>query len=172
MVVEDVDGKTLKTSFYGMDLNRDKLCQFIKKRQTLIEAFVDVKTADGYFLRVFVIGFTRSVPGQICKTSYAKSSQIKAIRKKMTDIITKEATSGNITEFVKKLITEVVVEKISKECFKIYPLNNVCVRKVKMLKKVALDSVKLDELYKGQTITQQPAGNEGAVEQSDNLLSK
>ena len=155
-----------------MDLNRDKLCQFIKKRQTLIESFVDVKTADGYLLRVFVIGFTRSVPGQICKTSYAKSSQIKAIRKKMIDVITKEANTSNITEFVKKLITEVVVEKISKECFKVYPLNNVCVRKVKMLKKVALDAVKLDELYKVQVVAEDNTKGMENVEQSENLLHK
>lgn len=171
LVVEDIDGKTLKTSFYGMDLNRDKLCQFIKKRQTLIEAFVDVKTQDGYLLRVFVIGFTRSVPGQIRKTSYAKSSQIKAIRKKMCDIISKEASSANITELVKKLIADVVVDKITKESQKIFPLNNVCVRKVKMLKKVQLDSTKLEELYKGQTMAVTEVKGE-PMEQSENLLSK
>lgn len=171
LVVEDIDGKTLKTSFYGMDVNRDKLCQFIKKRQTLIEAFVDVKTTDGYLLRVSVIGFTRPVPGQIKKTSYAKTSQIKAIRKKMIDVISKESAT-NITEFVKKLITDVVVEKITKDCQKIYPLNNVCVKKVKMLKKVALDAVKLDELYKGQVIAAAATEGTGEVQESENLLHK
>jgi len=31
LIVEEVEGRNLKTSFYGMDLTRDKLCQMIKK---------------------------------------------------------------------------------------------------------------------------------------------
>jgi small subunit ribosomal protein S3Ae len=41
-----------------MDITRDKLCQLVKKWHTTIEAFVDVKTQDGYFLRLFCLGFT------------------------------------------------------------------------------------------------------------------
>ena len=57
--VEDVEGSSCRTSFYGMDMTRDKLCSFIRKWQTLIESFVDVKTIDGTVLRCFVIGFTK-----------------------------------------------------------------------------------------------------------------
>ena len=69
----------------------------------MIEAHVDVKTTDGYLLRVFCIGFTKKRQNQIKKTCYAKSSQVRAIRKKMVDIISKEVTSNDLKEVVKKL---------------------------------------------------------------------
>ena len=59
LCVEDVEGRFARTSFYGMDMTRDKLCSFIRKWQTLIESFCEVKTMDGTVMRVFVIGFTK-----------------------------------------------------------------------------------------------------------------
>ena len=79
------------------------LCIFFIILQTMIEAHVDVKTTDGYLLRVFCIGFTKKRLNQIKKTCYAKSSQVRAIRKKMVDTITKEVTSNDLKEVVKKL---------------------------------------------------------------------
>jgi len=56
---EDIQGRNCLTDFYGMNITRDKLCSLIKKWHSLIEAFVDVKTLDGYQLRMFCIGFTK-----------------------------------------------------------------------------------------------------------------
>jgi hypothetical protein len=60
------------------------------------QAHVDVKTTDGYVLRLFVIAFTKKRPNQIKRTAYAQSSQIKLIRKKMMDIVNKEASSVSV----------------------------------------------------------------------------
>ena len=68
----------------------------------MIEAHVDVKTTDGYLLRLFCIGFTKKRDNQL-KACYAKSSQVRAIRKKMVDTITKEVSSNDLKEVVKKL---------------------------------------------------------------------
>merc|ERR1712039_552221 len=91
--VEEVQGKNCLTNFWGMDFTTDKLRSLVRKWQTLIEAYVDVKTVDGYVLRCFCIGFTKKRPFQIRKTSYAQSAQIRAIRKKMVEIMTKEVGS-------------------------------------------------------------------------------
>ena len=88
------------TNFHGMDLTTDKLRSMVKKWQSLIEANIDVKTSDGFLLRVFCIGFTNKDQNSQRKTCYAQHTQIKAIRKKMVDIITREVGTvdlkGNI----------------------------------------------------------------------------
>jgi small subunit ribosomal protein S3Ae len=152
--VEAVQGDSLTclTNFYGMNLSTDKLRSLVRKWHTLIEAHVDVKTTDGYVLRIFVIGFTKRRQNQHSKTSYAKSAQVRAIRKKMADIVTKEASSGDLSELVKKLILETIGSEIEKATQSIYPLQNVFVRKVKTLKAPKTDMNKLLDLHVGPDV--------------------
>lgn len=63
-----------------MDYTTDKLRSMVRKWQTLIEAHVDVKTTDGFTLRMFCIGFTKKRQGQIKRTAYAQSSQVRGRR--------------------------------------------------------------------------------------------
>ena len=85
LIVDQTEGRQAITSFYGVDTTRDELCSLIKKRKTLIEAISDVKSQDGYVLRIFVIAFTRESGSQKSKTNYALSSQQKIIRRKINE---------------------------------------------------------------------------------------
>jgi small subunit ribosomal protein S3Ae len=147
LVGQEVQGKSLLTNFYGMDMTRDKLCSLIRKWQSLIEAQADVKTNDGYTLRLFAIAFTKRRPNQIRKTSYAKSSQVRAIRKKMIDIMTAEAAKSDLKQLVNKFIPEALGKEIEKGCQGIYPLQNAFIRKAKMIKQPRFDLVKLMEVH-------------------------
>merc|ERR1719378_1543022 len=91
LCIEDVQGRNCLTDFHGMTLTRDKLCSLIRKWHTLIEAHTDVKTTDGYLVRLFVIAFTNRRQDQVKTNCYAQSAQIRRIRKKMVDIMTQEA---------------------------------------------------------------------------------
>jgi small subunit ribosomal protein S3Ae len=82
-------------------------------------------TTDHYLLRLFAIAFTKRRPNQIKKTTYAASSQIRAIRRKMTEIIQREASSCTLTQLTSKLIPEVIGREIEKATQGIYPLQNV-----------------------------------------------
>jgi len=141
-----------------MDLTSDKFRSLVRKWQTMIEAHVDVKTTDGYFLRMFAVGFTKRRPNQVRKTSYALSSQTRQIRKKMIDIMTREATTCELKDLVVKFIPETIGKAIESECQGIYPLQNVYVRKVKVLKGPKFDGFKLMELHAegSNTTTSQP----------------
>ena len=147
LVCEDIQGYNCLTNFHGMDMTRDKLASLIKKWQTLIEGNVDVKTTDGYTLRMFCIAFTTKMPNQLAKLCYANSAQVRAIRKKMVEIMRDEATKCDLKELVLKLIPEYMGTEIEKACAGIFPLQNVFVRKVKVLKKPKFDLVKLMELH-------------------------
>lgn len=58
-----------------MDYTTDKLRSLVRKWQTLIEAQVDVKTTDGYLLRMFAIAFTKKRNGQVRLTIPATCSR-------------------------------------------------------------------------------------------------
>jgi small subunit ribosomal protein S3Ae len=73
--IEEVKGYDCFTNFYGMDITRDKLCTLVKKWHTLVEAFVQTKTLDGYLIRMFCIGFTKRTSRQVKATCYATGSQ-------------------------------------------------------------------------------------------------
>lgn len=123
--VDEVQGKNCLTNFHGLDFTSDKLRSLVRKWQSLIEANVTVKTTDDYLLRLFAIAFTKRRPNQIKKTTYAASSQIRAIRRKMTEIIQREASSCTLQQLTSKLIPEVIGREIEKATQGIYPLQNV-----------------------------------------------
>ncbi|KAJ8602656.1 hypothetical protein CTAYLR_004098 [Chrysophaeum taylorii] len=166
LVCEEIQGYNVLTNFHGMDLTRDKLASLIKKWQTLIEGNVDVKTTDGYTLRLFCIAFTTKMPNQVAKFCYANSAQVRQIRKKMVDIMRDEASKCDLKELVLKLIPEYMGTEIEKACAGIFPLQNVYVRKVKVLKKPKFDLVKLMELHADDEPKEEAAAPADATEVS------
>uniref|UniRef100_A0A8B9WKN1 Small ribosomal subunit protein eS1 n=1 Tax=Bos mutus grunniens TaxID=30521 RepID=A0A8B9WKN1_BOSMU len=126
LITEDVQGKNCLTNFHGMDL-----------WQTMTEAHIDVKTTNGYLLRLFSVGFTKKRNNQIQKTSYAQHQQVHQI----------QVQTNDFKEVVNKLIPDSIGKDIEKACQSIYPLHDVFVRKVKMLKKPKFELGKLMELH-------------------------
>merc|ERR1711908_204234 len=154
-------GDQVKTNYYAQSAQIHKIrvkmvdicqaeaskCSLIRKWHTLIEANVDVKTTDGYIVRLFVIAFTKRRPDQVKTNCYAQTAQIRKIRRKMTEIMTNEAGKVQLRDLVKKLIPESIGKEIEKQTQGIFPLKDVLVRKVKILKKPKFDITKLMELH-------------------------
>lgn len=133
----------------------------IKKWQTLIQAHVDVRTTDGYLLRFFVIGFTKKSLNQLKKTCYAKRTQVKKIRRIMRAYIIRKVRQSDLKSVVNELIPDAFAHTIEKKCAKVYPLHDVMVRKVKVLKKPKIDMARLLELH-DETRTQAVDSTPGA----------
>jgi len=149
--VLEVQGRSCLTNFHGMTLATDKLKSMVRKNQTLIEAFTDVKTTDGYTLRLFCIGFTKPKPRQYGvpqKASHAQTAQVRLIRQRMISIMQREAAI-DLKDLVEKLIPDSIGKEIEKAAQGIYPLVDVCIRKVKVLRAPKLDVQKLLEMHGG-----------------------
>lgn len=171
--IDEVQGKQCLTNFHGMELTSDRLKSIVRKWHTLIEAHMDVKTTDGYLLRLFVFALTKRRQNQLKKTTYAKHSQVRQIRKKMFDILGKEISSCDLKEVVAKLTTESIGREIEAKCNSVYPLQHACVRKVKILKSPKYDVQKLLDLHSGAADEEmassaaaidRPSAEEGFVE--------
>jgi len=156
--VEDVNGFNCLTQFHGMDLTTDKLRSLVRKWQTLIEAHVDIRTSDGYSLRLFAIGFTKKHKDHVKKTAYASAAQSRAIRKKMKEVMNKETTGIDLHQLVDKLMLESVGKEIEKHTQAIYPLQNCLIRKVKMLRAPKVDVQKLVEAAGGSEVLAKATG--------------
>ncbi|XP_044538267.1 40S ribosomal protein S3a isoform X2 [Gracilinanus agilis] len=92
-----------------------------------------------------------------------------AFRKKMMEIMTREVQTNDLKEVVNKLIPDSIGKDIEKACQSIYPLHDVFVRKVKMLKKPKFELGKLMELHGEGGGSGKPSGDETGtkVERAD-----
>jgi len=147
LCIEEVQGRNCLTDFHGMEITRDKHQSLIRKWHSLIEASCDVKTTDGYLVRMFVLAFTAKRPDQVATNCFAQSAQIRKIRRRMVEIMAKEAGAVQLRELVKKLIPESIGKEIQKQTQGIFPLKDVLIRKVKILKKPKFDITKLMEQH-------------------------
>lgn len=145
--VQDVQGRSCLTNFYGMDLTTDKARSLVKKWQTLIEAHTDVKTTDGYTLRLFVVAFTKKRPNQVSRACHAQTSQVRRIRRRMLEVVQQATTGCDLKQLVKKFIPELIGKEVEKACSPIFPVKDCYVRKAKMVKAPKFDPVKLQEVH-------------------------
>merc|ERR1712146_126357 len=143
MQVEEVKGSALYTSFYGINIIKEKLYQYLRKRMSLIDVVADIRTQDGYILRCLITTFTAKKLGQVKSNTYAKHSQVRAIRKAFVKYITRRASTSTIGDFAQNVMGEDISQKLLDKGKKIYPLSYVLVRKVKVLKKSKIDVNKL-----------------------------
>mmetsp|Transcript_191 Transcript_191/g.297 ORF Transcript_191/g.297 Transcript_191/m.297 type:complete len:225 (-) Transcript_191:46-720(-) len=168
LCIEDVQGYNCITNFHGMDMTRDKVCSLIQKRQTIIEANVDVKTSDGYIVRMFCIAFTKKDKTQIKETCYAKSAQVRGIREKMVSYMSELGNKGDLKTLVHTLVTADCGKDIEKTASVIFPIKECYIRKVKVLKKPKFDVTALMEWHnddgaKADTGKKVAAEDDGAV---------
>jgi len=154
LCAEDVQGYNVLLNFHGMDMTRDKVCSLIKKRQSIIEANVDVRTTDGYIVRMFCIAFTKKQDNQIKLTTYAQASKVRNIRAKMVQIMTEVGTKNDLKGLVKELMPDVLGNTICKQTRDVFPIKDCYIRKVKVLKKPKFDVTALMEWHTDSAVTE------------------
>jgi len=147
--IEEVRNTECLTDFYGFDITRDKLCSLVKKWQTIVEGNVDIRTKDDYVIRIFFMTSTKKASSQVSFNCYAKTSQIKLMRKVALKVLEDELgkPSKDLAECMRILLTDGPIKAIEKKLESIYPVKDTIIRKVKVLKKPKFDVSKLLSLY-------------------------
>lgn len=172
LCTEDISGRSCLTDFHGLRLTRDKTLHMIRKRHTLIETKVDLKTTDSYVIRLFVVGFTKEAKDQVRVFSYAQTAQIKKIRRKITSLLQTTVSAGSLKDLVQLLIADKLERDIQSACQSIYPLEPVHVYKVKIVRKPKLDFTKLMEVHDNFNAAEADAGvTMEENEEAKNLLA-
>lgn len=147
LIAEEVQGKEVLCNFNGLRMTTDKYCSLVRRYQTKIEVYVDVKTIDGYQLRVFVMAFTMRDEFQLKRRCYANQMQQKRIRRRIRARVTRSLSDGNIVDALSKFIPDTISPDIVRDNFKIHPLRDVHIRKVKVVKKPAFNLARFLEIH-------------------------
>jgi len=169
--IQEIQGKNCLADFHGLCLTRDKMCQMIKKKHSLIEAQADCKTNDGYTVRIFCIAFTKEVKDfQVKVFTYAQTAQIRRIRKRMINVMQQEVANGGLKNLVQSLVVDKIESHMKTATSRIFPLDPIHIHKVKIIKKPKLDITKLMEIHDRDTDEGVAVANNES-EEAKNLLS-
>jgi small subunit ribosomal protein S3Ae len=144
----ECQGRGVLTDFHSMEFTRDKMCSMIKKKHTLIEAFADCPTSDGYIIRLFCFALTARPDMQTRQFCYAQTAQIRRIRKKMVQIMKAEVAKGPLRDTIKAIMAQKIEISIKAATNRIFPLdkdNALHIIKAKLVKKPKVDITKLME---------------------------
>jgi small subunit ribosomal protein S3Ae len=118
--INNVVGETATTDLVGHELTTDYVRSIVKRQTSRIDANIEVRTKDGYVIRVKPTCFT---------IKRARSSQIKAIREVMIDIVNKRAMETDFENFMQEAILGRLSAAIYRQAKFIYPLRRVEIRK-------------------------------------------
>ncbi len=146
--IVDVDGDIAYTQFKGYELSRDYLRSLVRRGSSKIEAIRDVTTTDGVNLRVMAMSVA---------IKRIKTSQIRAIRKIMFEIIDEKAQALTFDEFIQESILGRIAAEIQVRAKKIYPLKKAEVRKIKVLFPIYEVPLKKPEKKQEKTIESTPS---------------
>jgi len=145
--VQDVIGKYCVTTFDSCFYTAYR--QFPQKRATLIEAFTDVKTRDGFKIRVKVCGTTGKQFKQLKANCYASNAQQRAIREMMKKVLHDALSKEELNGCVKLMIDETLENQIIALSRRIYSLANCKIFKMKVVSTPVMDSLALLQHHNG-----------------------
>jgi len=137
-----VIGDTAYTQFKGYELTRDYIRTLVRRGRSRVDAIRDVVTKDGIELRVMAMAIT---------TRRVKTSQERAIRKIMFEIIDEKAEQLDFESFIQESVLGQIAGEIMVRAKKIYPLHKAEIRKIKVLTPVTEIPLKLPEQAAQQT---------------------
>lgn len=121
--ISNVVGDVATTDLMGHELTTDYIRSIVKRQTSRIDANIEVKTKDGFVIRVKPTCFT---------IKRARSSQMKAIREMMVEIVKRRASETDFETFMQEAILGRLSAAIYRQAKFIYPLRRVEIRKTEV----------------------------------------
>jgi len=119
-----VEDNRAKTIFKGHEYSRDFLRSLIRRRTSKVDGIFDITTKDGYKIRVYPCALTQY---------RINTSQQKAIRAIMREVLEQKARELTFAQFVQEMVLGKIASDIYNEAKKIAPLRHVGIRRSKLL---------------------------------------
>ncbi|MDP6154510.1 MAG: 30S ribosomal protein S3ae [Candidatus Thermoplasmatota archaeon] len=123
--INDVVGNDAYTRFIGHCLTSDYIRRLTRRKRSKMDAVFDVLTKDGYLVRVKPLAMTEH---------RIQSSQKRAIRERMKEVVEGFARENIMSEFVKGMVFGKLPVEIFRVCKKIYPMKRIEIRKSEILR--------------------------------------
>lgn len=122
--VKEVRGFDAHTVFIGQTLTSDYVRRLTRRKRTKTDHVIDVRTKDGYLLRIKPMSVT---------DKRIQSSQETAVRNAMTKEVTNMGVEMTMADMVKVIITGEMSKRLSNAAKVIVPIKRVEVRKTEVL---------------------------------------
>ncbi len=122
--VTDINENTATTVFKGHEYLRDYLRSLVRRRSTKVDGLFQVITPDGYKLKIIVTALTNS---------RIKTSQEKAIRDIMREIVESKAQTLEFGQIVHEMVLGKLASDVYNKARNITALRHVGVRKSELL---------------------------------------
>ena len=140
-------GDDVYTQFAGMRMAKDKVDSILRKYRTLVQAQVDVKTSDGFILRLFSMCYSKKLANKHSNHAYATQAQCRAIRDAMIKCMSDATEANTIEQISKDIVDEKIENSIVDACRTIFQVEGVYVTKIKVIKAPALTAEQIKTLH-------------------------
>lgn len=150
--IDGIRGGECITRFIGHDMTTDYVRRLTRRRRSKIDANFDVKTKEGYKIRIKPLSVT---------DKRINSSIKRSIRNRQKEVIKEIANKSTLPELVSKMIFGDLAKEVAKSCKEIYPLKKVEIRKSEVLARPK------DEELEVKIITEEELEEEEAEEEEE-----
>jgi len=154
--VNEIRGLEAHTVFVGHDLTSDYVRRLTRRKRTKTDHVVDVRTKDGFKVRVKPMSITEQ---------RIQAAQETAIRNIMTSTLTDLAANMTVSELVKAIITGDLSKDLSNAAKVIIPIKRIEIRRSEVLEAgtAAADEPSIQERFGQEAAAQQAAAEAEAA---------
>lgn len=121
--INRVAGFEAHTEFVGHDITSDYIRRLTRRKHSKMDGVFEAKTLDGYVIKVKPMAITEK---------RIQTSQQKAIRHLMNNVVSQAAAKQTMSELIKDVLSGDMAKNIFKECKPVYPIRKIEIRKTQI----------------------------------------